>query len=37
MLKYDHREKSIKAQFIIYADAECLLEKIDTRYNNPEK
>ena len=27
----------MKVPFIIYADAECLLEKIDTFHNNPEK
>ena len=37
ILKYNHGEKSIKAPFIIYADLECLLEKISACYNNPEK
>ena len=37
ILKYNHGEKSIKAPFIIYADLECLLEKINTCHNNPEK
>ena len=27
ILKYNHGEKSMKAQFIISADLECLLEK----------
>ena len=36
-LKYSHREKSLKVPFIIYADLECLLEKIRTRLNNLEK
>ena len=27
-LKYNYGEKSLKAPFIIYADLECLLEKI---------
>ena len=36
-LKYSHREKSMKAPFVIYADTESLLEKIDTCLNNPEK
>ena len=30
ILQYNHREKSIKISFIIYADTESLLEKIDT-------
>ena len=37
MLKYNQGEKSIKVPFIIYADLECLLEKINTSHNNPEK
>ena len=37
ILKYNHKEKSMKAPFIIYADLECLLEKISACYNNPEK
>ena len=36
-LKYNHREKSKKILFIIYADTESLLEKIDTCHSNPEK
>ena len=36
-LKYDHGEKSTKIPFIIYADMEPLLGKIDTCHNNPEK
>ena len=36
-LKYLLGEKSLKHPFIIYADLECLLEKIDTCHNNPEK
>ena len=32
--KYNQGEKSIKLPFIIYADLECLLEKISTCYNN---
>ena len=35
-LKYDHGEKSTKIPFIIYADMEPLLGKIDTCHNNPE-
>ena len=37
IVKYNQGEKSIKSPFIIYADLECLLEKISTCYNNPEK
>ena len=36
-IKYNQGEKSIKLPFIIYADLECLLEKIYTCYNNPEE
>ena len=36
-IKYNQGEKSIKLPFIIYADLECLLEKINTCYNNPEE
>ena len=35
-LKYNEGEKSMKSPFIIYADLECLLEKINTCHNNPE-
>ena len=38
MLKYNEREKgSMKVPFIIIADLECLLEKMNTCHNNPEK
>ena len=37
ILKYNPGEKSLKVPFIIYADLECLLEKVDTCQNNPEK
>ena len=37
ILKYNQGEKSIKVSFIIYADLEPLLEKINTCQNNPEK
>ena len=37
IIKYNQGEKSIKSPFIIYADLECLLEKISTCYNSPEK
>ena len=36
-LKYNHGEKSMKAPFIIYAGLVCLLEKMDSCRNNPEK
>ena len=35
IIKYNQGQKSIKSPFIIYADLECLLEKMDTCYNNP--
>ena len=37
IIKYNQGEKSIKLPFIIYADLECLLEKISTCNNNPEE
>ena len=37
IIKYNQGEKSVKSPFIIYADLECLLEKISTCYNNPGK
>ena len=37
ILKYNHGEKSLKAPTIIYADVKCLLEKMLSRQNNPEK
>ena len=37
IIKYNQGEKSIGSPLIIYADLECLLEKINTCYNNPEK
>ena len=36
IIKYN-KEKCIKSPFIIYADLECLLEKISTCYNNFEE
>ena len=36
ILKYNPGEKSLKVPSIIYADLECLLEKIDTCQNNPK-
>ena len=35
LINYNKGEKSLKLSFIIYADLECLLEKISTCYNNP--
>ena len=35
--KYSHGEKSLKAPAIIYADLECLLEKMHSCQNNLEK
>ena len=37
ILKYNYGEKSLKALFIIYADLECLLEKMDSCQNNFEE
>ena len=38
ILKCTHDgKKSIKIPFIIYADTEPLLEKLDTCHSNPEK
>ena len=37
ILKYHQGEKSMKVPFIIYADLESLLEKINTCHNKPEK
>ena len=34
ILKYNQGEKSMKVPFIIYADLECLLEKMNTCNNN---
>ena len=36
-IKYNQGEKSIKLPFVIYADLECLLEKISTCQNNPNE
>ena len=36
ILKYNPGEKSMKVPFIIYADLEFLLEKMNTCHNNPE-
>ena len=37
ILKYNPGEESLKVPFIIYADLECLLQKINTCQNNPDK
>ena len=37
ILKYNQGEKSLKAPAIIYADLECLLEKMRSCQNIPEK
>ena len=37
IMKYSHGEKSMKVPFIIYADLECLLEKMSTCINNPNE
>ena len=37
ILQYNHEEKSMRAPFIIYADLESLLEKMDTCHDNLEK
>ena len=37
ILKYNPGEKSMKTQNVIFLDIECLLEKISTCGNNPEK
>ena len=36
-IKYNHGEKFMKLPFVIYADLECLLEKMSTCINNPNK
>ena len=36
-IKYNHGEKSMKLLFVIYADLECLLEKMSTCQNDPNK
>ena len=35
IIKYNQGEKSIKLPFAVYADLECLLEKMSTCQNNP--
>ena len=36
LIKYNQGEKSLKLPFVIYADLECILKKIDTYQNNPD-
>ena len=36
IMKYNQGEKSLELPFIIYANLECLLKKIDPCYNNPD-
>ena len=37
IIKYNQEEKSIKLPFVVYADLECLLEKMSTYQNNPRE
>ena len=37
IIKYNHGENSMKLPFVIYADLECLLEKMRTCINNPNE
>ena len=37
IIKYNYGEKSMKLPFVIYTDLECLLEKMSTCQNNPNK
>ena len=37
IIKYNHGEKSVKVPFTIYADLECLLEKMSICINNPNE
>ena len=36
-IKYNQGEKSIKLPFVIYADLECLVEKMSTCQNSPNE
>ena len=36
-IKYNHGEKSMQLPFVIYADLECLLQKMSTCINNPNE
>ena len=37
IIKYNEEEKSLQLPFVIYADLECLLEKMSTCQNNPNE
>ena len=37
ILKYNHKEKSLRVPFVIYADLECLLLKKQSCQNNPKE
>ena len=37
IIKYNQGEMSIKLPFVIYADLECLLEKMSSCINNPNE
>ena len=37
IIKYNQGEKSMKLSFVVYADLECLLEKMSTCQNNPNE
>ena len=37
IIKYYHDEKSRKLPFVVYADLECLLERMSTYQNNPNE
>ena len=37
IIKYNHGEKSMKLSFLIYTNLECVLEKMSTWQNNPNK
>ena len=36
ILEFDQSHKSVEAPYIIYAEFECLIKKIDGYKNNPE-
>ena len=36
-IKYNPGEKSLKVSFSIYLDLECILKKVQSCQNNPEK
>ena len=37
ILEFNQYQKSDKAPLVIYANLECLMEKVDSCENNPEK